>query len=119
MVTSSSVTANANETAQGAVAITLEKAAVLYKLSLNLQVSKQAPISTTYLMALYNNIGECYASLNQKSKSNTWKERLLRLLVCQQQQHQQPQPQSHKQYDCFIQNTMSLILVDPCLSPAA
>jgi peptidoglycan hydrolase-like protein with peptidoglycan-binding domain len=100
----------------------LEKATTIYKLSLSLQESEQAPISADHVMALCNNLGQCYSSLHQESESKVWTERLLRLLVCQQQHHHHQQQQHDNtmlQTDCFVQNTMSLILIDPCFSPAA
>jgi hypothetical protein len=75
----------------------LEKAATIYKLSLSLQASEQASISTAHIIAICNNIGQCYSSLHQESKSKIWNERLLRLLMCQQQHQHQKIIQGFKQ----------------------
>jgi hypothetical protein len=116
---SSSSVSSPDATATAACSMLLEKATTIYMLSLSLQESEQAPISADHVMALCNNLGQCYSSLHQELESKVWTERLLRLLVCQQQQQQQQHHSTMLQTDWFVQNTMSLILIDPCFSPAA
>lgn len=103
---------------EGVVSRSLEKAKSFYQLSLKLQESEKAPISTHYLMALCNNIGQCYVGLNRRSESIAWVERLLRLLVCYQQSREF-QHRSQPANECFIRNTSSLILRDPYTAPTA
>ena len=103
---------------QGAVATMLGKAIVLYKLSLTIQ-EQAAPISTLYIMALYNNIGQCHSSLFQHSEARRWNKRLLELMVCHYDASSSDNPQSNCNCECFFQNTLSLILRDPRCSPAA
>jgi hypothetical protein len=102
----------------GAVATMLEKAIVLYKLSLTIQ-EQTAPISPLHIMALCNNIGQCHSSLLQHSEARWWNERLLRLMVCHYDASSSHNPKSNCNCECFFQNTLSLILRDPRCSPAA
>ncbi len=108
----------------------LEKAILLYELSLGIQETARAPISQMYLMALCNNIGQCHASLLRYSEAYDWNERLLSLMVCQTTSgscgsgsgsgsDQNERDHDPRNCECFFYNTMSLILKDPCLSPAA
>jgi hypothetical protein len=99
------------------VATMLEKAIVLYKLSLSIQ-ELAAPISPLYVMALCNNIGQCHSSLFQQPEARRWNERLLELMVYRYDSSSH-QFQHNCNYDFFFQNTLSLILRDPCCSPAA
>ena len=106
------------------MAAILEKAILLYGLSLSLQESELAPISNVYMMALCNNIGQCHASLLRQGDAQRWNERLLRLMVCDRQtksSNSDDDDAHDKPHDCecFFYNTMSLILQDPCVSPAA
>eukprot|EP00534_Pseudo-nitzschia_fraudulenta_P005619 CAMPEP_0201186284 /NCGR_PEP_ID=MMETSP0851-20130426/130869_1 /ASSEMBLY_ACC=CAM_ASM_000631 /TAXON_ID=183588 /ORGANISM="Pseudo-nitzschia fraudulenta, Strain WWA7" /LENGTH=317 /DNA_ID=CAMNT_0047471563 /DNA_START=29 /DNA_END=982 /DNA_ORIENTATION=+ len=98
----------------------LEKANTCYKLSLRLQEMERSPISTVYVMALCNNIGQCLVALNRKQESNEWMERLLRLLVCQQQKRTiSDDGASPPLNECFVRSTSSIILTDPCIAPTA
>jgi hypothetical protein len=100
----------------------LEQAILLYRLSLGIQEAHEAPISPLYLMALCNNLGQCHSSLSRYDEARFWNERLLRLMVCQRQKDALRKPYAkHGPADCecFIENTMLLILKDPFLSPAA
>lgn len=106
------------------LATMLEKAILLYELSLGIQEKSQAPISQMYLMALCNNIGQCHASLLRYSEAYDWNERLLCLMVRQTTSGGDQNERDHdhaypRNCECFFYNTMSLILRDPCLSPAA
>jgi len=96
----------------------LETAKTCYQLSLKLQESEKAPISNHILMAICNNIGQCYAALHRYSDSIAWAERLLRLLVCSQQRVEYKH-KSQPGHECFIRNTSSLILRDPYVAPMA
>ena len=101
---------------------------------MGLQESGNAPIGINHAMALCNNIGRCYASLSQELKLKIWMESLLHLLVIEQQQriinstinpmNQQQQHDNKSKImnireDCFVLNTMSLILTDPFVAKAA
>eukprot|EP00536_Pseudo-nitzschia_multiseries_P003485 jgi/Psemu1/301988/fgenesh1_kg.54_\ len=96
----------------------LQYAKAYYQLSLKLQESEKAPISNHNLMALCNNIGQCYVGLHRHSESIAWAERLLRLLVCSQQSGESRNKPKHGS-ECFIRNTSHLILRDPCTAPTA
>lgn len=104
------------------IVATLEKAICLYKVSVSTQKSEQALISPLYLMALCNNIGQCFSSLKHHEEANRWNERLLCFMLCDHQKrslHPNDSPKSNNTCEVFYRNTSPLILRDPCLAPAA
>jgi tetratricopeptide (TPR) repeat protein len=96
----------------------LARALSLYELSYKIQVKERVQLKAIYRMAILNNIGQVYASNGNKAKANECFRCLLKhvLLYSERSQNEHANPE---QLGGFFENTMSVILRDPAMAPAA
>ncbi|KAG7343622.1 tetratricopeptide repeat protein [Nitzschia inconspicua] len=111
----------------------LSKARDLYSLAYSIPQGDQekeiidAALLPLFVMAILNNLGQCYAFLDDRNNSEACFELLLRTIIVFQQNFSgacnlgafDDLLYNERSMACFLNNTLFLILRNPCVAPAA